>query len=154
MKMTSLLLGKEFLLSRRLGSDATCEDCEPAEWPGKTLIKRSSGREPVLSTPLSDSTPDKVLRDIGEDTITLQWKKKILLLIKKNILKTNWQSWLIWIRRLVLQQFPSRNEVALHAWASNVSFVQRRLAYDIDKVRNPFKNKKKKKQREGEDCTE
>ena len=71
MNITSLLLGKEFRLSKRLGSDATCEGCEPAEWPGKAFIKRSSGREPVRSTPLNDSTPDKVLRDIGEDTITL-----------------------------------------------------------------------------------
>lgn len=75
MKMTSLLLGKEFLLSRRLGSDANCEGRAPAEWPGKAFIKRSSGREPVRSTPLNDSTPDKVLRDIGEDTITLQGQK-------------------------------------------------------------------------------
>ena len=76
MKMTFFLLGKEFLLSRRLGSDATCEGCEPAEWPGKALMKRSSGREPVRSTPLNDSTPDKVLRDIGEDTITLHVEKR------------------------------------------------------------------------------
>ena len=73
--MTSLLLGKEFLLSRRLGSDATCEDWELAEWPGKAFIKRSSGRDPVRSTPLNDSTPDKVLKDIGEDTITLHVEK-------------------------------------------------------------------------------
>ena len=92
MKMTSLLLGKEFLLSRRLGSDATCEGCEPAEWPGKVFIKRSSGREPVRSTPLNDSTPDKVLRDIGEDTITLHMKKRFLFYLFHKLLKTNWQS--------------------------------------------------------------
>lgn len=85
MKITSLLLGKEFLLSKRLGSDATCEGCELAEWPGKALIKRSSGREPVRSTPLNDSTPDKVLRDIGEDTITLPWKKDFCFTISKTI---------------------------------------------------------------------
>lgn len=87
MKMTSLLLGKEFLLSKRLGSDATCEGCELAEWPGNALIKRSSGREPVRSTPLNDSTPDNVLRDIGEDTITLPWKKRFLLHYFKNYYK-------------------------------------------------------------------
>jgi len=86
--MTSLLLGKEFLLSKRLGSGATCERCEPVEGPGKALIKRSSGREPVRSTPLNDSTPDKVLRDIGEDTITLHMEKRFFYLFLK-ILKPN-----------------------------------------------------------------
>lgn len=35
----------------------------------------------------------------------------------------------------------------------SVSFIERRLAYDIDKVKNPFKKSgKKKKQRKSEDC--
>ena len=72
------LLGREFRLSKWPGcsSDANCEGCAPAEWTGIVLIKRSSGRELVRSTPRNDSTPDKVRKDIGDDTITLQWKKK------------------------------------------------------------------------------
>ena len=72
------LLGTEFLLcgSGRFGSAANGDGREPAEWPGNVFIKRSSGRELVRSTPpRNDSTPDKVLRDIGDDTITLQVQK-------------------------------------------------------------------------------
>lgn len=79
MKIKFLLLGTEFLRSRWFGSVAKGEGRAPAEWPGNVFIKRSSGRELVRSTPRNDSTPDKVLRDIGDDTITLQGWKRLLI---------------------------------------------------------------------------
>ena len=72
-----LLRGCEFLLSKWLPSEAKGDGClSPAEWPGTEVLKYSSGRELVRSTLLSDSTPEKVLRDIGDETITLQQPTK------------------------------------------------------------------------------
>lgn len=165
MKMTPLLLGKEFLLSRRLGSDATRAGCEPAEWPGKAFIKRSSGSEPVRSTPLNDSTPDKVLRDIGEDTITLHMQKRFLFYLFLKILKTNWQSWLIWIRQLVLyncrfkQNFTNtcnnflqeRRRCYVHERAQCFLYWKKTCLWPI-KWRIHLKKAGRKKQRKSEDC--
>ena len=60
-----LLLGSEFLLCKWLCSSTNDDGRVSAEWPATLVIKCSSGRDPVRST------PDNVLRDIGELTITL-----------------------------------------------------------------------------------